>query len=93
MLEESHPSFVLRRAAAKPSKCHLAFKQVKYLGHIVSKEGIKPDPEKTSAVVGYPIPTNAKEFKQFLGLSNYYRQALIAEPLHKIQRKSKQPFH
>ena len=81
----------------KPSKCHLAHKQVQYLGHIVSKEGIKPDDDKISAVVEYPVPRNAKELKQFLGLSNYYRRfienyALIAEPLHKSLRKSKQPF-
>ena len=81
----------------KPSKCHLAHKQVRYLGHIISKEGIKPDDDKISAVVEYPVPRNAKELKQFLGLSYNYRRfienyALIAEPLHKIQRKSKQPF-
>ena len=81
----------------KPSKCHLALKQVRYLGHIVSKDGITPDNDKISAVIGYPVPSNAKQLKQFLGLSNYYRRfirnyALIAEPLHKILRKSKQPF-
>ena len=47
----------------------------------------------TGLIVGYPVPSNDKELKQFLGLSNYYKKviknyALIAEPLHKTQRKS-----
>ena len=81
----------------KPSKCHFAHDEVRYLGHVVSKVGIRPDEDKVKAVFNYPIPRNIKELKQFLGLSNYYRRfiknyAQVAEPLHKIQRKSKQPF-
>ena len=82
----------------KPSKCCFAYNEVWYLGHVVSKAGIRPDNDKIKAVSNYPVPKNVKEVKQFLGLSNYYRRfvkdyAQIAEPLHKIQRKSKQPFH
>ena len=57
------------------------------------------DEDKIKAVLNYPVPRNIKkELKRFLGLSNYYRRfiknyAQVAEPsLHKIQRKSKQPF-
>ena len=35
----------------KPSKCKLAVKEVKYLGHVITKEGVKVDPTKTSAVI------------------------------------------
>ena len=70
---------------------------MQYLGHVVSKAGIRPDEDKIKAVSNYPIPRNIEELKQFLGLSNYYRRfiknyAQMAEPSHKIQRKSEQPF-
>ena len=62
---------------------------MKYLGHIVSAVGVKPDPRKIVAVSHYPVPTNVKELKQFLGLTNYYRKfisnyAHIADSLYKI---------
>ena len=60
----------------------------------MSQEGIKPDDDKVKAVSTYPVPRTIKELKQFLGLTNYYRRfikdyAHIAEPLHKVQGKSK----
>ena len=63
--------------------------QVTYLGHIISAQGVSPDPSKLQAVADYPPPTDAKQLKKFLGLSNYYRRfiqhyAAIPEPLHKI---------
>ena len=78
----------------KPSKCHFALREVRYLGHVVSQAGIKPDDDKVKAISTYPIPRTTKELKQFLGLTNYYRRfikdyAHIAEPLHKVQGKSK----
>ena len=78
----------------KPSKCYFALREVRYLGHVVSQAGIKPDDDKVKAVSTYPVPRTIKELKQFLGLTNYYRRfikdyAHIAEPLHKIQGKSK----
>ena len=65
--------------------------QVTYLGHIISAQGVSPDPSKLQAVADYPSPTDAKQLKKFLGLSNNYRRfiqhyAAIAEPLHKILR-------
>ena len=81
----------------KPSKCHFALKEVCYLGHVVSQAGIRPDNDKVKTVSTYPVPRTTKELKQFLGLTNYYRRfiknyAHIAEPLHKVQGKSKQPL-
>ena len=58
----------------RSEKCHFVQIAVKYLGHVVSAEGICPDPAKTEVVVSYPVPTNAKEVKQFMGLCNYYRR-------------------
>ena len=76
----------------KPSKCFFAQKEVHYLGHVISAAGVSPDPAKTEVVSLYPIPTDLKQLRQFLGLANYYRRFVpdfskIAEPLHKLLRK------
>jgi hypothetical protein len=57
-----------------PTKCDFLKKEVLYLGHIVSAEGILPDPNKISAITGYPRPTNEKETRSFVALTNYYRK-------------------
>ena len=76
----------------KPSKCKFACPQVKYLGHVVSPEGITPDDDKVSAVRDFPCPHNVKTVRSFLGLANYYRRfikdfAKIASPLNQLLRK------
>ncbi|VDH89527.1 Hypothetical predicted protein [Mytilus galloprovincialis] len=50
----------------KPSKCSFAVTEVKYLGHVISKEGVKVDPEKTSAVATFPEPKTQKDVRSFL---------------------------
>ena len=61
----------LRRAnlTAKPSKCELGRTEVHFLGYIVGKGCIKPQPEKLEAVNQYPRPLVKKEVRAFLGLS------------------------
>jgi transposase InsO family protein len=76
----------------KLSKCDFAQREVKYLGHIVSAAGVRPDPTKIEAVSTYPVPNNVKELRQFLGLANYYRRFVadysnVAAPLHKLLTK------
>ena len=65
----------LRKAGLtlKPEKCHLAWKEIRYLGHIVSSKGVQADPDKLKAIKSYPAPYDIKELRQHLGLSNYYR--------------------
>ena len=63
-----------------------------YLGHVVSAAGVFPDSAKVEVVSSYPIPTDVKQLRQFLGLANYYHRSVpaystIAEPLHKLLRK------
>eukprot|EP00731_Ephydatia_muelleri_P028340 Em0019g1213a len=81
----------------KPSKCHFAKSEIRYLGHIVSRQGIQADPDKTSAMISFPVPSDIKELRQFLGLTNYYRRFIkgyssIAEPLHTLTRKTEGGF-
>ena len=58
----------------KPSKCSFALSSVKYLGHVLTKDGIQVDVSKTDAVRSFPVPRNQKELRSFLGLCNYYRK-------------------
>lgn len=63
-----------------------------YLGHIISKDGIKPNPDKISAIEKYPIPKTPKQIKQFLGLLGYYRKFIpdfsrITKPLTQCLKK------
>ena len=83
----------------KTSKCKLFQTRVRYLGHVVSKDGVEPDSEKVNAVkewLTHP-PTNAKELQTFVGFSSYYRCFIegfskIARPLHSlVGQTSKKP--
>jgi len=45
-----------------------------YLGHFITDQGVKPDPEKVHCIQNHPVPKNATEIKKFLELSGYYRR-------------------
>lgn len=45
----------------KPSKCHFGFSELKILDHILTKDGVKVDPDKISAILNIPIPKNVKD--------------------------------
>ncbi|XP_057200295.1 retrovirus-related Pol polyprotein from transposon 297 [Triplophysa rosa] len=73
----------------KPSKCQLVRKEVQYLGHLVSAEGIRTDPEKINKVKDWERPTNRMEVLRFLGFSGYYRRYVkgysnMAAPLYRL---------
>ena len=75
-----------------PSKCKFLSKDVVYLGHRITPEGILPDTSKTEAVINFPLPTCTKDFKSFLGLCGYYRRfipnfAEHAHPLNDLLKK------
>ena len=76
----------------QPSKCHFVRKEVVYLGHIITPDGLKPNPRLVSAVKEFPVPRDVRQVRQFLGLSSYYRRfiaqfAKVAKPLHELTRK------
>ena len=73
----------------KLSKCEFFKNSVKYLGHIISSEGLKPQPEKVDAINEIALPKTVKELQSFLGMTNYYRKFIrsyadIASPLNKL---------
>ena len=72
-----------------PEKCHFFKKSVKYLGHVVSENGVETDPGKIAPLTTWPRPTNISELKSFLGFTGYYRRFVkdyskIAKPLNAL---------
>lgn len=69
-----------------PKKCKFLKTEVSYLGHTISREGIKTDKQKTDKVQGWPIPKSMEDLRSFLGLCGYYRKFIkdygrIVKPL------------
>lgn len=65
---------------------------MKYLGHIVSEQGVATDPEKVEAITQWPASTNLMELRAFLGKVGYYRHyvphfAKIVRPLTRLTQK------
>ena len=83
---------ICRTYTLKPSKCSLFQKQAHYLGHVVTKDGVEPDPKTTDKVRNWPRPRTVTEVRAFLGLAQYYRKfvknfSIIAAPLHRLTQK------
>ncbi len=92
---------VFKRLAAagltlKPKKCQVFAKSVKYLGSVVSAEGIAPDPDKVKAIAAMPAPVDKAGVKAFLGMAGYYRRFIgdFAEVMAPLQMllKNDVPF-
>ena len=77
----------------KPAKCSFARSSVPFLGHVISRDGCSPEQAKIEAIKNYPVPTNVRAVRAFLGLASYYRRfagsnfAHVAAPLHKLTSK------
>ena len=81
-----------KKLYAKLNKCDFWLKEVSFLGHIVSAEGIRVDPAKIEVVVNWKLLRSVTEVKSFLGLAGYYRRfvkgfSIIASPLIQLLRK------
>nr|CAD2199217.1 unnamed protein product [Meloidogyne enterolobii] len=74
-------------------KCNFFKPELKFLGHIVSAEGIKPDPKKKGIIQKLPRSQNIKELKSVMGTINYYSKFVdqmhqFRGPLDKLLRKN-----
>ncbi|KAG5720269.1 hypothetical protein E4T56_gene3343 [Termitomyces sp. T112] len=72
---------------AKPEKCSFHTTEVKYLGVIITPEGVRMDPAKVDAILNWPSPQNIKEVQSFLGFANFYHRFIdnysgITKPLN-----------
>ena len=96
---ERHFRELFRRLAAhdlvvSPTKCQYGQAKIEFLGHEVSKDGIKPLATKVEAIAQFPKPTTKEELKRFLGMINFYnrfipRAARIMKPLHEAAASAK----
>lgn len=70
-------------------KCHFHQEEVRYFGHLLSKNGIQPDAQKVEAIQQLPAPTNLEELRRVLGMTNYLGRFLPdlstrIQPLHEL---------
>ena len=94
-LEHLEKVFLKLRAAGlkfKPKKCDLFQTQVNYLGHVLNKTGIRPDPKKLEAVRDWERPKTVTQVRSVTAFCNYYRTfvknfAEVAKPLYRLTRK------
>jgi len=85
----------LRRARLRlnPTKCRFCVPELKYLGHIVNRQGIHTDPEKIKAIEQWPTPSTVRQIRQFVGLASWYRRFIpdfsaAAAPLTSLTKKN-----
>jgi hypothetical protein len=74
-------------------KCKFGVEEIEYLGHLISKKGVRADPSKFKYMINWPLPSTLKSIKGFLGLTGYYRKfirgyEMIAAPLTALLQKN-----
>ena len=58
-------------------KCHFRVSEVRYVGHVLSADGVKPDPQKVEAINRMPVPVNREELQRFLGVVTYLSKFIL----------------
>ncbi|XP_062557460.1 uncharacterized protein K02A2.6-like [Armigeres subalbatus] len=68
----------------REEKCSIFQQEIKYLGHIVDKNGLRPNPAKIEAIVKMPAPTDISSLRSFLGAVNFYGK--FVKKMHQLRR-------
>ena len=81
-----------RNLTLNSEKLKLRQSQVPFIGHLLTAEGLKPDPSKVQAIVDYPVPTNLAELKTFLGMVQYLAKfcqhlSTASQDLRQLEKK------
>ncbi len=68
----------------KYSKCKFCLTEITFLGHLINKDGVSPDPSKIETISRIKEPQNVTQVKSFIGLSSYYRKFIknFSKSLH-----------
>lgn len=74
-------------------KCNFCKPELRYLGYVIDKKGLRVDPEKVSAILNIPVPTCVKDVRSFIGMASWYRRFVphfssIIAPLCNLLKKS-----
>ena len=91
-LEEVFAQIRKYNSKIEPDKCEFLKTELQYVGHVITTQGVQPDPKKVSAVQNFPKPQQPKGIKAFLGLAGYYRKFIpnfskISKPLTELLKK------
>ena len=81
------------RLKLKPSKCHILQERVVFLGHVITKEGVLPNPANVEKLVNWPTPVNVSDVRAILGMGSYYRRFVkdfsqLVNPIVQLTKKS-----
>jgi hypothetical protein len=63
--------------AVNAANCQFCKPEIKFLGYIISDEGVKADRERTEAILRYPVPKNQRQLRNFLGICNFHQQFIL----------------
>lgn len=74
-------------------KCNFAMHEIRYLGHVISGDSVRPLQDNLVAINSFPVPSSRKNVRQFLGKINFYRKfiqnsSFLLEPFHNLLRKN-----
>ena len=78
----------------KEAKCDFFLSVIKYLRHIINKDGRRPGPDWATAIIDMPAPDNVQALQSFLGLANFYQIFMknmhnLRAPLNELLKKDK----
>jgi len=91
-LKKVFKKLVQNRLELKLEKCKFMFTEIRYLGYMVSEEGVRPTEDGVDAVRKFPVPRNKHEVQRFIGLCAYFRKFIegfstTAKPLYQLMKK------